>query len=352
MPNPLSRRRPRVSTALGRLVAAALLLAVPALAPVAAHADATSPRPAAPGGRIGIGLAEIPASRIDDPRARVYIDDHVNPGTTFHRRLKVYNISAKPRHITLYAGGAAIKDHRFTFAPPSTGNELASWITLDRTELDLPPYRNALVRATVAVPSYATEGERYAVIWARVATGKPDRRANVALVNQVGIRAYLHVGPGGEPPTDFAIGDVRPETTADGRRRVVAAVTNTGHRAIDPQGELSLLEGPSSLNAGPFPTTRGTTLAPGERGQVAVPLGAHLPDGPWKYRLTLQSGRVTRTVTGVLRLGPGPAPPARSAVFWHPLALLLLVPAGLAGVALLWLFPGLRRRLRIRGTAP
>lgn len=341
------------------------MLAVLALAPVTAHAAATSPRlaatsprsagtsprPAAPGGRIGIGLAEIPASRLDDPRARVYIDDHVNPGTTFHRRLKVYNISAKPRHITLYAGGAAIKDHRFTFGPPSTGNELASWITLDRTELDLPPYRNGLVRATVAVPSWATEGERYAVIWARVATGKPDRTANVALVNQVGVRAYLHVGPGGEPPTDFEIGEVRPETTAGGGRRIVAAVTNTGRRAIDPQGQLSLLDGPSGLKAGPFPTTRGTTLAPGERGQVAVPLGPDLPDGPWKYRLTLQSGRVTHTATGALTLARRPAPPQRPAVSWRPLALLLLVPAGLAGAALL-LLPGLRRRVRTGRAAP
>ncbi|WP_214416997.1 hypothetical protein [Sphaerisporangium fuscum] len=329
MPSPASWRR-----ILAALPFTPVLLAV---TPVAAPAGASSPHPAAPGGRIGIGVAEIPASRVDDPRALVYIDDHVNPGTTFKRRLKVYNISPRPQHITLYAGGAAIKNHRFTFAPPSTGNELSSWITLDRTRLDLRPNSNALVRATIAVPRWATEGERYAVIWARVATRGPGPKANVALVNQVGVRTYLHVGPGGEPPTDFEISQVHPQTAPDGAPRIVATVANTGRRAIDLEGRLSLLDGPSRLNAGPFPITRGTTLAPAERGQITVALGRDLPNGPWKYRLTVQSGRVTHTATGTIDLAQKDDQPERRSM------VLPLVLTGLACLTLPLLILALRR---------
>ncbi|MET8145590.1 hypothetical protein ABZU32_35260 [Sphaerisporangium sp. NPDC005288] len=333
MPDQLSRRAR----------ASLLMLIFAACAPIAAHAGTTTADPPAPGGRIGIGVAEIPASRLDDPRARVYIDDHVNPGTTFTRALKVFNFSAKTWHITLHAGGAAIRNHRFTFASPPAGNELTSWIRLNRTKLDLRPGAGALVRATIAVPAWASEGERYAVIWARVASPKPGPGTNIALVNLVGVRAYLHVGPGGEPATDFEIGQVHPRLGADGDYRVVATVTNTGHRAIDVQGRLYLLEGPGRLKeAGPYPIARGTTLAPGEEAEVTVPLGRGVPDGRWKYRLTVQSGRVSRTATGTLTLSRGPAAPHRA------LALLPLLLAGLGCAALTLLAAIVHRRVRER----
>ncbi|WP_433183421.1 peptidase [Actinoallomurus sp. CA-150999] len=273
--------------------------------PATVYAGGTHARPADEGA-IGISLVGTPPDRTDDPRARVFIVDHVDPGTTFTRRLRVDNTSRTLQRVTLYAAAAGISGHRFTFAPGATGNELSSWITLDRSRLDLKAHSGEPVTATIAVPPRATKGERYAVIWAQVSAVARSREANIAMVNRVGIRTYLDVGPGGEPPSDFTIGDVRPQRTRDGRRTVAATVSNTGRRAVDLGGWLSLSAGPGSLSAGSLPVPRGTTLAPGDQGQIAVPLGAGLPDGPWTFRLTLRSGRIEHTATGALTFAKKP----------------------------------------------
>ncbi|MEU9889815.1 hypothetical protein [Sphaerisporangium sp. NPDC051011] len=235
---------------------------------------------------------------MDDPRARAFIVDHVNPGTTFSRRLQVTNSSPQRQHVQLYAAAADIKHGRFTFAPGRTPNELTSWITLNRPAIDVPPHGSGEVTATVSVPEPTIKGERYAVIWAQVSTGKPTAKRNIALVNRVGVRTYLDVGPEGEPPSRFRIGEVVPQRLDDGRPSVAAAVRNMGERAIDLVGTLTLSDGPGGVWAGPYRVAPGTTLAPGQAGTITVPLGDQLPDGPWKFQLTVQSGRTTHTVSG------------------------------------------------------
>ncbi|MGV9773269.1 hypothetical protein, partial [Streptosporangium sp. NPDC003464] len=277
------------------------------------HPAGVGSRPAGPGSRtagkdtrgagkesIGIMLLEAPANRMDDPRARIFIVDHVNPGTEFTRRFKVTNSSSRPQHVELYASGASVGKGGFAFAPARTPNELSSWIRLSRSAVDLKAHGSATAKATIDVPAMAVRGERYAVIWAEVSSSAPGPQGNVALVNRVGIRTYLDVGPGGEPPSDFRVGEVLPQRAEDGRPRIVASVFNTGERALDISGQLSLSDGPSSLSAGPFRAARNVTVAPGERGEMAVVLGEGLPDGPWKFHLALQSGRVKHTVTGTL----------------------------------------------------
>ncbi|MFF4778326.1 hypothetical protein ACFY05_36435 [Microtetraspora fusca] len=289
MPSPLLR--PCLAATLLALPLSGVLLSGPA----GAATDARRPEGK---GSIGIRLLEAPKNRMDDPRARLFIVDHVNPGTTFSRRLEVKNGSSKRQHVEVYAAAADIKHERFTFAPGRTPNELTSWIKLDRSALDLPPYGSSQVKATISVPKTATKGERYAVIWAQVSTRQPTAKRNIALVNRVGIRAYLDVGPGGEPPSEFRIGEVVPQRGDDSSPSITAAVWNTGERAIDLVGQLTLSDGPAGVRAGPYKVAPGTTLAPGDAGAVTVPLDDRLPDGPWKFRLTLQSGRVTHTVSG------------------------------------------------------
>ncbi|WP_240196888.1 hypothetical protein [Nonomuraea lactucae] len=292
-------------------------------------APAARDKDAAGQGAIGIRLAEIPASRVDDPRAHRFIVDHVNPGTTITRRFEVVSSSKRPVRAELYPGAASIGKGSFTFAPAGVSNELSSWITLDRAELDLEPHGQATVKATIAVPESASRGERYAVIWAQVSSPGPGPEGNVALVNRVGIRTYLDVGPGGEPPSDFRIGEIVPQRTADGQPKIVAAITNTGRRALDLDGQVSLSEGPSSLSAGPFRIDSGTTLAPGDQGQVVAVLGQDLPGGPWKFRLTLHSGQVERSATGTLTF------PARPGVLGVPASLDSPLGLGLAFAALI-----------------
>lgn len=351
MPSPrfLQAAAPALLAILLHGTGAALAAALPGGTPHRATGEAAiraADKDAGGAGTVGIRLVEVPASRLDDPRARSYIVDHVNPGSTIRRRLEVANSSSEPVRVKVYTGAASVGKGGFTFAPEGATNELTSWMTLDRAELELGPRDRETIRASIAVPRTAVKGERYGVIWAQVSSDAPGPRGNVALVNRVGVRAYLDVGPGGDPPTDFTVGKIMPRRTEDGRPRIVVTVSNTGERAVDLDGEVALSDGPSALRAGPFPIVRGTTLAPGDSGEVEAVLGRDLPNGPWTFRLTLHSGQVERTVSGRLTFPDQPGTWGLPASVDSPLglaALLAVVPA-LAAVTILWRLRGSRRR--------
>lgn len=81
------------------------LLAVLVLALTAAPAPAAGGRAVADGtgrpdgGGIGIRLLEASVNRRDDPRARVFIVDHMNPGSTITRRFEIRNTSPRPQRV-------------------------------------------------------------------------------------------------------------------------------------------------------------------------------------------------------------------------------------------------------------
>ncbi|MFG2843360.1 peptidase [Kitasatospora sp. NPDC048296] len=270
--------------------------------PAAAHGapGAPSPQDPAAGRAISIKLLDAPESRRADPRAHAYIVDHVTPGSTIERRVEVTNKSSTPMHVNVYAAAATIAKGEFTFAPEHTPNELTGWTSLDTTGLDLAASETARVRTTIQVPRDAAAGERYGVIWAQ--TGNPtDRSHTLTVLGRVGVRMYVDVGPGGEPPSDFRIERLYPTRSRDGREEVRARIHNTGGRALDISGALSLLDGPGGQHAGPFSAAKtGTTLGPGDRGEVVVPLDAPLPNGPWTAELALRSGLVEHTTRATI----------------------------------------------------
>ncbi|MGI5290584.1 hypothetical protein ACQEVF_45685 [Nonomuraea polychroma] len=65
-----------------------------------------------PLGGIGIRLLEATLGRKDDPRAHIYIIDHVNPGTRFSRRMEIRNTSSEPQRVRIFAGAAEIQDDK------------------------------------------------------------------------------------------------------------------------------------------------------------------------------------------------------------------------------------------------
>ena len=237
--------------------------------------------------------------RENDPRAHTYIIDFLAPGTVIHRKFQVVNTSQTTQHVDLYAGAATIAGGAFLVAPDRTSNELTSWVSLSPASSDLPPGGITPVEATITVPKTASASERYAVIWAQD-TSQPDHTNTIRMINRVGLRIYLDVGPGGEPPSDFQINNLTATRIADGTPEVVADVHNTGGRALDMTGSLTLTNGPGSLSAGPFPAKLGTTLGINDTERVTFPLDGQLPDGPWTAHLTLSSGQTHHEVTGTL----------------------------------------------------
>lgn len=314
-----------------------MVLVVAALVQGVATTGCWSATPAGTSGDgIGIKLLDAPTDRRDDPRANKYIIDFLPPGSVISRRVEVWNTSDEAKSVEVYAGAADIRDAEFTGGSDRASNELSSWISFDRTRLDLPARGKTAVLATIAVPANATGGEQYAAIWAQVAA-PPSAPGTVRLINRVGVRIYLSIGPGGEPRSDFEIENLTPARTADGRPEVLAQVHNTGGRAVDVSGSLLLTDGPGELRAGPFQVSAGKTIEPGGRTQVSVLLDQNLPVGPWKAELSLTSGLINRTATAVITFpsAPGIGEPVvpESAYFTAALSGLLAV----ACTALLWI---------------
>src|SRR3954469_18583405 len=272
-----------------------VLLVAGALAP-ATGVFATAAN-AADNGSIGIRLAEAPTARRSDPRARLYVVDHVKPGNTIRRKLEVSSSASTPQNIALYSAGADIKNGSFTPLPARTQNELSTWTKVDTPLVRLARGQHRTVEATIAVPANASSGERYAVIWAEVAA---DAKSGVKEVNRVGIRVYLSVGPGGEPASDFTIDTLQANRLPDGQPVVYALVHNTGGRALDMSGSLRLTNGPGGLSAGPFAAKLGTTLGVKDTEPVTVLLDKALPAGPWNARIDLQSGLTKRAAQATI----------------------------------------------------
>jgi hypothetical protein len=303
---------------------------------VATTACWSAPPARTPGDGIGIKLLDAPTSRRDDPRAQTYIIDFLPPGSVISRRVEIWNTAGEATSVDVYAGAADIQDAKFTVGDSRTANELSSWVSFDRTRVDLPAHSTTTVLATITVPTQAAAGEQYATIWAQVAA-PPTSSGTVRMVNRVGVRIYLGVGPGGEPRSDFEIENLTPARTADGRPEVLAQVHNTGGRAVDVSGSLMLSDGPGALSAGPFQVSVGKTIEPGGRAQLSVLLDQRLPVGPWKAELSLASGLINRTATAVITF-PGSPGVGEPVVPQSPYSTVLL--AGLLAatcVALLWI---------------
>ncbi|MBA2324487.1 MAG: hypothetical protein H0V92_10915 [Pseudonocardiales bacterium] len=240
---------------------------------------------------MGIRLLDAPVDRRDDPRARTYIVDHVKPGTTIRRRVQLSDNTNGPLTASLYIGGADIAKGSFRPTDKGEPSELSEWGRVSPTSVELKAGGTADAEVTLAVPASASAGERYGVIWAEL---PPSQGSNVREINRVGVRIYLSVGPGGEPASDFTVDSLQGSRRADGVAVVLAQVHNTGGRALDMSGTLSLADGPAGLSAGPFPATLGTSLLSGQTEPVTIVLGKEITGGPWKATLEVRSGVLRR----------------------------------------------------------
>ena len=259
---------------------------------VSAATPATATAQEGPGG-IGLRLVEAPVAAKDDPRARIYIVDHLAPGTVIERRVEVSNSTTSNHQIALYSSAATIDDGVFVGAEGNTANDLARWTTVTPGTVDIAAEDKLTAVVKVTVPDDAAPGEQYGVVWAEA---RSDPAAGgVTQVSRVGIRLYVSVGSGAPPAPDFTVEALTPARSGKGQPMVTATVRNTGGRALDGTGPLMMSNGPGGLSAGPFPAELNTTLAVGDTKNVTIALDERLPAGPWDAVVALESGVTERS---------------------------------------------------------
>lgn len=268
-----------------------------ALATLVATSFVPAAHAAAPAPGVGIRLLDAPVAREGDPRARQYVVDQIRPGGQFTRRVEVSNGDPTAATLRLYAAPATISNGGFSVGPRGAPGSVPAWTTVTPSQVDLPPGGHAEALVTVHVPADAPPGEVYGGVVAE-RPAPPGPGVGVAL--RAAIRVYLSVGPGGEPASDFVIDSLQAERGQDGLPRVVAQVHNTGGRALDMRGSLSLTAGPGGLSAGPFPAALGTTLGIGQTEPVTVVLTKVISGGPWTANLKLSSGVLDRRATATI----------------------------------------------------
>ena len=278
------------------LVAAVVIAATPAAAlasilPTDLEAEPTL--------GVGIQLLDVSASLQDDPRASSYIIDNIAPGNSIERNIRVQNASTTAQVVSVYTSGASIADGAFEARDAAVQSQLASWTVPSISDVELDAGATADIAVTIAIPADAPEGEQYAAIWAEVKSA-PNETTNVINANRTGIRLYVSVGAGNGPAAAFSIDSITAARDDAGALQINAAVTNTGGRAVDIRGTVSLANGPGSTSAGPFDITETTTLAPGESGKVSVTLDDALPNGPWNATLTLTSGLLSEEASATI----------------------------------------------------
>lgn len=319
------------------LLSLGVLLPSPALAGAALAGSAPPPNVGECPAGLGIGLLEVPKATLKDPRARNYVIDSVKPGATFTRKFEVCNGTHAPLTISMYPDAATIGHGVFSLAPGRGTDELTSWISVSPPSATVPSGRSLTAVMRFSVPIDATAGERYGGV---LADAPGQTSGGVTARGRVGIRVYLNVGPGGAPKSDFTIDSLQGIRDASGTPAVLAQVHNTGARALDMRGSLSLSRGPGGLSAGPFPARLGTTLKPGDSAPVLVPLNKAIRGGPWHAVIDMLSGVLERKAEGDITFPDKPST-AAPAVKAHALPLYkdrgILVPIAIGFISLLLL---------------
>jgi hypothetical protein len=297
---------------------------------------------------IGIRLLPEPGGSADNSLASSYVVDRLAPGTSVTRSLTIDNDTKAIASVSVYAAAASIDRGNFTFASGHSANALSHWTSVSRGLMRLGPGTEASDALTIKVPADASSGDKEAVVWAQVSASPPSA-GGVELVNRVGIRMYLSIGPGGAPASNFTVSSLRAERSVTGQPMVVATVHNSGQSTLDISGNLTLSKGPGGLGAGPFAVRLGAILAPGVSEAATAPLNTELPRGPWDADLRLTSGPIHRSSVATITFPStfGAATPPTETGF-PAMVLIVVVLFLLLAITALALLGSRRRIVRMR----
>ena len=241
------------------------------------------------------------------PSEQGSITAFLHPGMTIRRRLKIENHESRTATFTVYPAAAHLSHGKFLTDPGAARSELTTWIRVAKPAVRLRPGKSTTDLITIKVPHIATIGEHYGVIWVQQAEqAHRGKKVHVAEVTRVGMSMFLTIGRGGVPPTKFVIGIIRGHDSTN-RTWLTALVRNTGQRAVELSGSVSLTDGPGGTTAGPFRELQVVVLAPGQIAPVLFVPPRGLPAGQWLAKIKLVSGFTTETASAPVKLGNGSA---------------------------------------------
>jgi hypothetical protein len=328
-----------------RLIAMLLVVGAGTLVP-ASIAFAAPPNPASSLGSVGIRLVALPGASPYGPLGSSYVVDRLSPGASLSRSVEIDNHTRSIVDVSVYPASASIVRGGFAFAAGHAGNELSSWTSVSDHLLRLASGTETIDTLLIRVPMTASSGEHYAVLWAEVSAH--PAAGGVTLVNRVGIRIYLSVGPGGGPQSSFTIGPLTAGRSTSGEPLVLAKVHNLGQGTIEISGNLALSDGPDGLRAGPFATPHGTIITPSVSEQLIVQLDSDLPRGPWRADLSLTSGDLQHSAVATITFPPSGTAKPPGAIGFSTLILVVIVLLVLLAITALGLLVSRRRIWRMQ----
>jgi hypothetical protein len=223
----------------------------------------------------------------------------------------------------MYPDAATIANGAFVGAVSETVNELSTWTTLNQDSLDVPAGDTVEDTVTITVPQDAAPGERYAVVFA---AASKSSSTGIKLIYRTGVRIYLSVGGDNPPASKFTVNTLTAQREHNGRAVVKAMVHNTGGRALDMFGTLTLTAVSGAMTAGPYPVRLGTTLAPGQSEPVTVAVPDPVSDGPWNAVIDLKSGLLDETYQARITFPSAPGSTSMAMAYPKPAAGSYVVP--------------------------
>jgi hypothetical protein len=275
------------------------LLAALALALVAAPGASAAPRPTpsppsvrldapgsapAKGSRLTVGVQPATATA---PDARAHFDFHLAAGQVVTDHLAVFNYSAKPVSLRLYArdalttSGGGLDVQHYETQPADVGG----WIALGAPAVRLAPRTRVIVPFQLGVPYKATPGDHTgAVVAALTTSSRSADGRTVEVENRVGLRVYLRVA--GTVTPRLAIDHLRAKARGRwaplGERpvRVSFLLRNTGNVRLGARGRVAVVDA-FGRTVATAPVT-GDVLLPGS----TVPFSVRLPAVRATVRMT------------------------------------------------------------------
>jgi len=181
----------------------------------------------------GAGIAIRPAT----------IEEPIDPGNTYEYKINVKNLSTVTQEYYLFSRDVLGTENGsvpiFAEEGESTDFQLASWVSLDVTEMTLEPNQEVPVNVTVTVPNDATPGSHFAGVF--VSMEPPEMRGMGASIGYE-VAAMLSLRVAGDVVESATIRSFATDNFIYSKPEVgfAARIENRGTVLAEPVGPLEI----------------------------------------------------------------------------------------------------------------